>query len=75
MLVPLRVIIGSSVNNDGYSLGMMAPNPDGQVITIQEAMKDARIETSELSYIETHGTGSKIGDYIEIKALRRIFEE
>lgn len=67
------VIRGSAVNNDGYSLSIMAPNPKGQYEAIAEAYKDGDISPSEVSYVEAHGTGTVIGDPIEIHALGKVF--
>ena len=67
------VIKGSAVNNDGYSLSIMAPNPDGQFDVLKLAYKNAKINPEEISYIEAHGTGTKIGDPIEFRALNKFF--
>lgn len=69
------VIRGSVVNNDGYSLGIMAPNPKGQHQVLSAAYQDAGLSPNEISYIETHGSGTAIGDPIEINALNKLFSE
>ncbi|WP_440110453.1 beta-ketoacyl synthase N-terminal-like domain-containing protein [Paenibacillus sp. QZ-Y1] len=69
------LIRGTAVNNDGYSLGIMAPNPQGQYEVLSEAYKDANLLPGEVSYIEAHGSGTRIGDPIEVSALTRLFSE
>ncbi|PQP85213.1 hypothetical protein C0Q44_12210 [Paenibacillus sp. PCH8] len=69
------LIRGTAVNNDGYSLGIMAPNPQGQYEVLRAAYRDANLNPSEISYIEAHGSGTKIGDPIEVNALLRLFQE
>lgn len=67
------VIRGTAVNNDGYSLSMMAPNPRGQFNVLKDAYSDAGISPSELGYMEAHGSGTAIGDPIEMNALSKLF--
>lgn len=69
------VIRGSAVNNDGYSLGIMAPNPGGQYQVLSEAYIDANLSPGEVGYIEAHGSGTRIGDPIEMNALTKLFTE
>ncbi|MCC5601600.1 type I polyketide synthase [Nostoc favosum] len=68
------VIKGSAVNNDGsLKVGYTAPSVDGQRKVILEALALASIEPETISYVETHGTGTILGDPIEIKALTQAF--
>lgn len=67
------VIKGSAVNQDGSSVGITAPNLKSQQEVILKAWKDADINPSKLSYIEAHGTGTELGDPIEIQALHNAF--
>jgi len=69
------VIEASAVNNDGRTMGMTTPNPEAQSEVIGEALKKAGIEASSISYVETHGTGTMIGDPIELKALTKVFRQ
>ncbi|MCW8928796.1 MAG: beta-ketoacyl synthase N-terminal-like domain-containing protein [Gammaproteobacteria bacterium] len=69
------VIKGSAVNNDGRSLGIMAPNPQGQLSVINEAYKKSGIDPATISYMEAHGTGSEISDLIELRSLSTAFKE
>ena len=64
------VIKGSAINNDGaVKVGYMAPSAEGQAAVIAEALAIADVEPETVSYIETHGTGTAMGDAIEIAAL------
>jgi acyl transferase domain-containing protein/thioesterase domain-containing protein len=68
------VIKGSAINNDGaLKMGYTAPSIEGQAAVISEAQAVADIEAETISYIETHGTGTELGDPIEIAALTRAF--
>lgn len=68
------VIKGWGVNNDGSGkVGYAAPSIDGQSEAILMAHSWAKIDPRSISYIETHGTGTKLGDPIEIEALNRAF--
>ncbi len=68
------VIKGSAVNNDGsLKVGYTAPSVDGQRKVILEALALAGVEPETISYVETHGTGTILGDPIEIKALTQAF--
>ncbi|MDQ0115564.1 beta-ketoacyl synthase N-terminal-like domain-containing protein [Paenibacillus harenae] len=69
------VIESSAVNNDGHTMGVTTPNPEAQYQVIKEALKKNSISADTISYIEAHGTGTMIGDPIELKALTRVFRE
>ncbi len=68
----LAVIKGSAVNQDGKSNGITAPNGQAQQQVILNAMASANVEPDQIQYIETHGTGTILGDPIEIEALKKI---
>ncbi|MDH4471664.1 MAG: type I polyketide synthase [Fluviicola sp.] len=69
------VIKGSAVNNDGKrKVGYTAPSIEGQVDCIRMAQKFAKVEPESISYIETHGTATKLGDSIEVEALNIAFK-
>ncbi|WP_404420596.1 amino acid adenylation domain-containing protein [Thalassospira australica] len=73
---PVHAIIrGSAVNQDGASSGAAAPNPAMQADVIRQAAQTADIELGSLSYIEAHGTGTSLGDPIEIDGLTRAFAQ
>jgi acyl transferase domain-containing protein len=68
------VIKGSAVNNDGArKVGYTAPSVDGQAEVIQAAHRLAEVEPASISYVETHGTATELGDPIEIAALKMAF--
>ena len=68
------VIRGSALNNDGSTkMTYAAPNAVGQADVIAEAQAIAEVDASTVSYIETHGTGTPLGDPIEIEGLRKAF--
>ncbi|MDP4181445.1 MAG: beta-ketoacyl synthase N-terminal-like domain-containing protein [Bacillota bacterium] len=69
------VIEASAVNNDGHTMGLTTPNPDAQSEVILEALNKGNIVPDSISYIETHGTGTMIGDPIELKALKNVFQK
>ncbi|WP_340023636.1 beta-ketoacyl synthase N-terminal-like domain-containing protein [Paenibacillus sp. FSL K6-1096] len=67
------VIKGTSVNQDGTSVGITAPNVFSQEEVIVRAWEDAGIDPETIGYIETHGTGTRLGDPIEIRAIEKAF--
>ncbi|WP_426448173.1 beta-ketoacyl synthase N-terminal-like domain-containing protein [Paenibacillus sp. S-38] len=69
------VIDGSAINNDGNTMGITTPNPEAQKELIEKAIADAKIHPGSVSYVETHGTGTLIGDPIELKALTSVFSK
>lgn len=71
----LAVIRGSAVNHDGRSNGLSAPNGPAQEAVIRAALADARLSPHDIGYIEAHGTGTRLGDPIEIEALRTVLCE
>ncbi|WP_151732794.1 type I polyketide synthase [Paenibacillus tengchongensis] len=69
------VIKGSAINQDGASVGITAPNSSAQEDVIVRAMKDADVSPETISYIEAHGTGTKLGDPVEITGIKNAFEQ
>jgi acyl transferase domain-containing protein/thioesterase domain-containing protein/acyl carrier protein len=70
------VILGSAINNDGArKAGFLAPSVDGQAEVITEALHVSGVEPGDIAYVETHGTGTKVGDPIEIKALMQVYRQ
>jgi amino acid adenylation domain-containing protein len=70
------VIKGSACNNDGsLKVSFMAPSVEGQVEVYRQAYENAGIDPRTVSYIECHGTGTALGDPIEIAALSRVFAD
>lgn len=71
----LATIEGSAVNQNGLSRSVIAPNGLAQQELIRQALKNAGVKPSEISYIETHGTASYLGDAIEFQALKAVLME
>lgn len=69
------IIRGSALNHGGKTNGYTVPNPLAQSEVIRQAMEDARVEPRAISYIEAHGTGTSLGDPIEISGLSRAFAD
>lgn len=67
------VIKGSAVNQDGSSVGITAPNMTAQENVIVEAWRQAHVDPRTITYWEAHGTGTKLGDPIEVHAIQRAF--
>ncbi|MFD1906618.1 hypothetical protein ACFSQ7_25505 [Paenibacillus rhizoplanae] len=68
------VIKGSAINNDGTrKAGFTAPSVQGQIDVVTAALEAAAVSAESISYIETHGTGTPLGDPIEIEALSGLF--
>ena len=65
----LAVVRGSALNQDGRSNGLMAPNPAAQTAVLRAAYANAGVPPHEVDYVETHGTGTFLGDPIEARAL------
>lgn len=69
------VIKGSAINQDGSSVGITAPNSAAQEAVILKAWEDARVNPNTITYIEAHGTGTKLGDPVEMNGLERAFRK
>ena len=68
------VIIGTATTNDGArKAGYTAPGPEGQAAAIRSALAVAGVDPDTIGYLEAHGTGTALGDPIEIAALRDVF--
>jgi amino acid adenylation domain-containing protein len=68
------VIKGSAINNDGaLKVGYTAPSVEGQARVIAEALARSGVEPGDISYVEAHGSGTALGDPIEVEALKRAF--
>ncbi len=70
------IIKGTAINNDGHDkIGFSAPSISGQRAVIQNALKIAKVDPNSISYIETHGTGTKLGDPVEFQALHQAYKQ
>lgn len=68
------VIKGSAINNDGsLKVGYTAPSVEGQADVISMAQVVANVDPSSIQYVETHGTGTSLGDPIEVAALTQVY--
>jgi amino acid adenylation domain-containing protein len=71
----LGVIRGTAVNHGGHSGGLTVPTPIAQAALIRTALDEAGIDAGTIGYVESHGTGTSLGDPIEIDGLTRAFRE
>jgi amino acid adenylation domain-containing protein len=70
----LAVLLGSAINNDGgRKVGYAAPRTEGQARVIRDALALAGVDPATIGYVEGHGTGTPLGDPIEVAALRQAF--
>lgn len=69
------VIKGTAINHGGHANGFTVPNPNAQAALIRRALERSGVEPSTISYIEAHGTGTALGDPIEIAGLAQAFRE
>ena len=69
------VIKGSAVNHDGASIGITAPNPASQTKLLVSAWNKSGINPADITYIEAHGTGTRLGDPIEIEGITNAFSQ
>ncbi|MFD1990497.1 SDR family NAD(P)-dependent oxidoreductase [Paenibacillus nicotianae] len=67
------IIRGTGINHGGKTNGYMVPNPTAQANLIRDTMDQAGIRAEEISYIEAHGTGTSLGDPIEVSGLTKAF--
>ncbi|MBT1159494.1 SDR family NAD(P)-dependent oxidoreductase [Aminobacter anthyllidis] len=72
---PIQAVIkGCAINNDGRNkTSYSAPSAGGQTAVVRQALESAALGAEDVEYIETHGTGTKVGDPIEIRALAEVF--
>ena len=68
----LALIRGTAINQDGRSTGLTTPNVLAQEALLREAQADAQLTPDDIGYVETHGTGTPLGDPIEFEALRKV---
>ena len=70
------LVLGTAINNDGsVKVGFTAPSVGGQSQVIAEALSAAGVEPATINYIEAHGTGTQLGDPIEIQAMAKAFAD
>ena len=73
---PIYALIrGSAVNNDGHSSGLLvSPSRQGQEALLRGALRNARLDPGDIDYIEAHGTGTLVGDPVEIETIGRVVD-
>jgi acyl transferase domain-containing protein/NAD(P)-dependent dehydrogenase (short-subunit alcohol dehydrogenase family)/acyl carrier protein/SAM-dependent methyltransferase len=69
------IIRGIAVNQDGASNGITAPHVDAQEQLLRACLHDADLSSHDITYLETHGTGTFLGDPIEVEAITRVYGE
>ena len=67
------VVLGSAVNQDGASAGLTVPSEPAQEGVIEEALLRAGVAPHEVDYLEAHGTGTEVGDPIELNAAAKVY--
>nr|AQH32481.1 hybrid polyketide synthase/peptide synthetase [Fischerella sp. CENA161] len=71
----LAVLRGSAVNHNGAAAGLTVPSGPAQQDLLRQALADARITSEKVGYIEAHGTGTSLGDPIEMNAIAAVYGE
>lgn len=71
----LSVILGSAINQDGASNGFTAPNVEAQVLCYQEALQRAGVFAHQINFLESHGTGTQLGDMIEMQSIQTVYDQ
>lgn len=69
----LAVILNATVNQDGHSNGLTAPNGEAQAQLYRQALDAAQLDSQRLHYIEAHGTGTALGDPIEMRSITEVY--
>ncbi|HEY7147220.1 MAG TPA: acyltransferase domain-containing protein [Streptosporangiaceae bacterium] len=69
----LALIRGSAVNQDGRTNGIMAPCGKAQAHVMERACRNGAVDPGTVSYIEAHGTGTRLGDPLEVSALSEVY--
>ncbi|MFD0555608.1 amino acid adenylation domain-containing protein [Stackebrandtia endophytica] len=69
------IIEAVAVGNDGRTMGLTTPNPQAQAAVIRRALSESGLTADQIGMIEAHGTGTMIGDPIELRALTQVFGE
>ncbi|MEU6130766.1 SDR family NAD(P)-dependent oxidoreductase, partial [Saccharopolyspora sp. NPDC047091] len=71
---PIRaVVLGSAIGHGGRSNGYTVPNPRAQAAVVREALERAGVPARDVGYLEAHGTGTRLGDPVEVDGLTEVF--
>jgi 3-oxoacyl-[acyl-carrier-protein] synthase II len=68
-------LLGSATNQDGRTSSITTPSSLSQQAVIKQALDNSQVTASQVSYLETHGTGTSLGDAIELEALSQVFKD
>lgn len=71
----VALLRGTAINNDGRSSGLTVPSGAAQRMVLRESLNNARLSPGGIGYVETHGTGTSLGDPIEVEALAEVYAE
>ncbi|RKR91092.1 amino acid adenylation domain-containing protein/thioester reductase-like protein [Micromonospora pisi] len=71
----LAVVRGTAVNHDGPSSGLTVPSGPAQTRLVNRALADGGLDPADVTYLEAHGTGTPLGDPIELRALGEVFAQ
>ena len=69
------IVAGSACSHSGRSNGYSAPNPHAQAKVIFEALQNSGVTGADIGYVEGHGTGTQLGDNLEVVALKQVFSQ
>ncbi|NEP11406.1 MAG: acyltransferase domain-containing protein [Symploca sp. SIO2C1] len=69
----LALVKGSAINHDGPSSGLTVPNQQAQKKVIRQALKNAKVDPLQIDYVECHGTGTSLGDPLEVRAIEEVY--
>jgi 3-oxoacyl-[acyl-carrier-protein] synthase II len=69
------ILLGSATNQDGRTSSITTPSSLSQQAVIKQALINSKVKASQVSYLETHGTGTSLGDAIELEALSQVFKD
>jgi acyl transferase domain-containing protein/NADPH:quinone reductase-like Zn-dependent oxidoreductase len=73
---PIRSVIrGTAINSNGRTAGITHPSAEGQIEVIRQAYANAKLDPCMTGYFEAHGTGTQVGDPIEINAIGQVFSK
>ncbi|MFI1913835.1 SDR family NAD(P)-dependent oxidoreductase [Nocardia sp. NPDC020380] len=68
------LLTGSAINHGGHSAGYSVPHPGAQAEAVDRALREAGVDPADIGYLEAHGSGTALGDPIEIAGLRTVFD-